>query len=354
MRRIIGAIGRGLVTVGILILLFVAYQLWGTGLYESREQDKLQSQFAAQLAKEKADARAAAASATTTTTVPEVPPPSGDAVAIIRIPKIGLERAVVQGIGVPDLRRGPGHYPATPLPGQIGNAAIAGHRTTYGAPFNRLDELAKGDPIEIRTLAGDFHYSVTQQLIVTPKDVFVLDPTPNATLTLTTCNPKYSASQRLVVQAVLDPDNEPGAAEVAAPIPVASRQSLDDALSGKSDPKLPAVWWGFLTIARRRAVVAVLPPLPPLDHVDRRRDPVRADPVRLLLPPRTPAALELLDASPRTARRRRRTRRPSCTRSDSFRMLSGAHNDRACRSNSPVPESMLMTYGTPSVGSARG
>jgi sortase A len=247
MRRIIGGIGRGLVTVGILILLFVAYQLWGTGLYESREQDKLQSQFAAELAKEKA-AEHRAATATTTTTVPSVPPPSGDAVAIMRIPKIGLERAVVQGIGVPDLRRGPGHYPATPLPGQIGNAAIAGHRTTYGAPFNRLDELAVGDPIEIRTLAGDFHYSVTQQLIVTPKDVYVLDPTPNATLTLTTCNPKYSASQRLVVKAILNPATS-AKPQKPAPIPVASRASLDDALSGKSDSKLPAVWWGFLTIA---------------------------------------------------------------------------------------------------------
>jgi sortase A len=234
--------------VGILILLFVAYQLWGTGIYEAREQDKLQSQFAAELAKEKAEAKRAA-TATTTTTVPAVPPPSGDAVAMIRIPKIGLERAVVQGIEVPDLRRGPGHYPATPLPGQLGNAAIAGHRTTYGAPFNRLDELVAGDPIEVRTLAGDFHYSVTQKLIVDPKaGVTVLDPTPNATLTLTTCHPKFSASQRLVVKAVLNPATSPKP-QKPAPIPVASRTSLDDALSGKTESKLPAVWWGFLTVA---------------------------------------------------------------------------------------------------------
>ena len=74
--------------------------------------------------------------------------------ASIHIPKIGLDRAVVQGVGVPDLRKGPGHYPDSPMPGQLGNAAIAGHRTTYGAPFNRIDELAPGDEITIVTVVG--------------------------------------------------------------------------------------------------------------------------------------------------------------------------------------------------------
>jgi sortase A len=246
MRRIIGGVGRGLVTIGILILLFVAYQLWGTGLYEARQQDRLQSQFAHQLAR--ARAREIRDATATTTTVPMVPPPVGDPVGIIQIPKIGLVRAVIQGIGVPDLRKGPGHYPATPLPGQLGNSAIAGHRTTYGAPFNRIDELAVGDPIIVTTLAGEFRYKVFQQLVVSPKEVFVLDPTPNATLTLTTCNPKYSASQRLVVQAVLDPARSPKPQQ-PAPLPVASRASLDDALSGRGEPKLPTVWFGLLAAA---------------------------------------------------------------------------------------------------------
>jgi sortase A len=248
MRRIIGGVGRTLVTVGILILLFVAYQLWGTGLYESREQNRLQSQFAKALAKEKAEARRAATASATTTTVPMVPPPVGDPVGIIQIPKIGLFRAVVQGIGVPDLRKGPGHYPATPLPGQLGNAAIAGHRTTYGAPFNRLDELSNGDPIIVTTLAGEFRYRVFQQLVVTPKEVSVLDPTTAATLTLTTCNPKFSATTRLVVQARLDPGSSPEP-QVATPQPVASRASLDDALSGRGESKLPTLWWGLIAIA---------------------------------------------------------------------------------------------------------
>lgn len=246
MRRIIGGVGRGLVTIGILILLFVAYQLWGTGLYEAREQDRLQSQFAKELAKEKAEAHREATA--TTTTVPQIPPPVGDPVGIIQIPKIGLVRAVIQGIGVPDLRKGPGHYPATPLPGQLGNAAVAGHRTTYGAPFNRVDELAIGDPIIVTTLAGEYRYKVTQQLVVTPKQVSVLDPTPNATLTLTTCNPKFSAKERLVIHAALD-RSKSAQPQQAAPQPVASRASLDDALSGRGESRLPTLWWGLFAAA---------------------------------------------------------------------------------------------------------
>jgi sortase A len=245
MRRIIGGVGRALVTIGILILLFVAYQLWGTGLYEAREQNRLKDEFAEQLARDRARERREQETATTTTTLPP-PPTPGQPVGIIRIPKIGLDRAVVEGITVPDLRTGPGHYPATPLPGQLGNAAIAGHRTTYGAPFNRLDELVPGDPILVQTLAGQFRYTMTEQLIVSPKEVSVLDPTAEASLTLTTCNPKFSASQRLVVKAVLDPERSPEPQE-APPEPVANRESLDDALSGQGEPKLPTVWFGLLT-----------------------------------------------------------------------------------------------------------
>lgn len=247
MRRIIGGVGRALVTIGILILLFVAYQLWGTGIYEAREQARLKSEFNVKLARDKArEARERRLSSTTTTAVAPPPPATGQPIGIIRIPKIGLERVVVQGIGVPDLRTGPGHYPATPMPGQLGNAAIAGHRTTYGAPFNRLDELAVGDPISVQTLAGTFRYSVSQPPFpVSPKDVTVLDSTSNASLTLTTCNPKYSASQRLIVKAVLDPVRSPKPAK-PPPQPVASRASLDDALSGRGEPRLPTLWFGLL------------------------------------------------------------------------------------------------------------
>ena len=247
MRRAIGAVGRALVTIGILILLFVVYQLWGTGIYEARQQDELKAQFNA------TTTTTARTSATTAATVPAPPPPSGDAVAIMVIPKIGLDRAVVQGVAVPDLRRGPGHYPTSPLPGQIGNAAIAGHRTTYGAPFNRIDELAPGDPILVTTAVGTFRYKVRAQpdgsghLIVKPTEVGVLNATPTATLTLTTCNPKFSASQRLVVQANLDVVRSPKP-QKASPRIISAASSVGG-LSGASESKLPTLWWGLAAAA---------------------------------------------------------------------------------------------------------
>ncbi len=251
MRRVVAATGRVLVTVGILILLLVAYQLWGTGFYEARQQSKLKHDFARTLN------HAAPTSTTTTTTGPGpttpttativVPPPSGEAVAIIRIPKIGVDSAVVQGIERPDLRKGPGHYPLTPMPGQVGNAAIAGHRTTYGAPFYRLNELGAGDDIAIRTLGGTYHYQVTKQLVVDPTDVAVLDPTPDATLTLTTCEPRYSAQKRLVVHASLIADKSPAPAPPPTPAAIAqTKAKLSTAgLSGKDQSRLLTLWWGL-------------------------------------------------------------------------------------------------------------
>ena len=262
MRRVVGAIGRVLVTLGVLILLFVAYQLWGTGLYTAREQSRLKDQFAHQLAKSSATSTTVPTGPTSTTT-PLPPPPSGDAVAMIRIPKIGVDNAVVQGVGVEDLRKGPGHYPETPLPGQLGNAAIAGHRTTYGQPFNRLDELSPGDEIDVTTLKGAYRYVVDSQtdgdgnpsghIVVQPSQVEVLQPTPDptrpgldlATLTLTTCNPKFSAAERLVVKATWKPVSDASPVPVAPPVQkVVSVGDLG--LSGERGSKAPLVWWGII------------------------------------------------------------------------------------------------------------
>ena len=128
----------------------------------------------------------------------------------MRIPSIGVDKAVVEGVSVSDLKKGPGHYPHTPLPGQKGNVAIAGHRTTYGAPFGNIDALKAGDRIFITTRDGEFQYNVESQKIVNPGDgAAVLASTDDSRLTLTTCHPKYSASKRLIVTAKL----------VGAPIP---------------------------------------------------------------------------------------------------------------------------------------
>jgi sortase A len=265
-RRVVGAIGRVFITVGVLILLFVAYQLWGTGLYTAREQNQLEQEFNSALAREGEDAPTTSSS-TTTTTIPGTPPsstttttsqppppppPEGDAVARLQIDKIGVDVIVVNGVNRDDLRKGPGHYPETPLPGQQGNSAIAGHRTTYGAPFSNLDQLAEGDIIQARTLQGNFRYRVSGQEIVAPSDISVIDPTPVnaevpedgylATLTLTTCNPKYSAAQRLVIHAELTDEFVP----LPAPAAVEDSKITEEALSGEESSKLPAVIAGLI------------------------------------------------------------------------------------------------------------
>jgi sortase A len=210
--RVLGAIGRTMITVGVLLLLFVAYQLWGTGIREAQAQGNLQDEFEQRLgAAERTDSSTTSTTDGATPTSPPTsevgppppPPADGDAVAQIRIPAIGLDKIVVQGVAVADLKKGPGHYPGSPLPGQPGNAAIAGHRTTYGAPFNRIDELKEGDQILVTTTQGAFEYQVRQQLIVAPDQVEVLDDFGDDRLTLTACHPKYSARQRIVVVAAL-------------------------------------------------------------------------------------------------------------------------------------------------------
>lgn len=259
LRSALSAIGGVLTGVGVLILLFVAYQLWGTGLYTAHRQDDLKAQFRAQAATgtpPTAPRIDTVTTMTTATTTPTLSRPAGDAVAMVRIPKIGVEHAVVEGVGVADLRKGPGHYPQTPLPGEVGNAAIAGHRTTYGAPFNRLDELSPGDEIDVTTLQGSFTYRVAGSKVVTPDHVEVLDPTPDARLTLTTCNPKYSAKQRLVVVATLVPGQPTPAASPSVPVestpmtPGAptERPVLANAELATDTPKFPAVLWGLATV----------------------------------------------------------------------------------------------------------
>jgi sortase A len=230
----VSAIGRIFMAAGTLMLLFVAYELWGTGVAEAKSQHKLKTEFRHTLAANPPDEAHSLN-----------PPamPTGSAVAVIKIPKIGVEKTVVQGVGVVDLKKGPGHYPNTPMPGQQGNAAIAGHRTTYGAPFYNLDQLKPSDPILVTTVQGSFRYEVMDTQIVRPSQVTVLDNTPDNRLTLTTCHPRFSASSRMIVTAKLI-----GVA-LAAPPPEqttpANETLADEAgLSGGTTARGPAVMWG--------------------------------------------------------------------------------------------------------------
>ena len=127
---------------------------------------------------------------------------TGDSLTRIKIPALGLDTVVVEGITPSALRAGAGHYPQTPLPCEGGNVAIAGHRTTYGRPFANVDQLKPGDTIELTTPIGGCVYQVSRApFVVAPSELSVIDPTPDRSLTLTTCHPKGSAAQRLIIRA---------------------------------------------------------------------------------------------------------------------------------------------------------
>jgi sortase A len=126
-------------------------------------------------------------------------PLKGDAIARIEIPAIDVSEYVIEGTDTGSLRKGPGHYPETPLPGARGTAAIAGHRTTYGAPFRDIDELRRGQRIVVDMPDGRFVYRVERTKIVDDQDLSVLRPVGHRRLMLSACHPLYSAAERVIV-----------------------------------------------------------------------------------------------------------------------------------------------------------
>jgi sortase A len=248
-RKTIREIGFNLITAGVIVLLFVTYQLWGTGFAEAHSQSQLKTQFK---------------TATTSTTTappadnpafqapaaPVVGPPQGSAVAHLKIPKLGVDKYVVEGVEEADLEKGPGHYPGTPMPGEPGNAAIAGHRTTYGAPFYSINELQPGDDIFVTTIGGkEFHYTVAQTMVVKPTDVQVIDNTPDNRLTLTTCEPRYSATSRLIVVAKLtDTPVAPPSTLAPPPIVVTKAKAARNLGSGDHNAWPDTLLYGFIFV----------------------------------------------------------------------------------------------------------
>jgi sortase A len=208
--------GWTLIGMGTFVLYFLVYQLVGTGAAAATAQSDLRQNLERQWA-------AAPGAPTAATAKP--PPPRraapGQAFALIKIPKIDVERVLVEGVEREHLRKGPGHVPSTVLPGQPGTFGVSGHRTTYGAPFFRLNELGKGDRIQVVTEAAVYTYTVSRTAIVLPTDVWVLDNVRGrdgrlkATITLTTCHPRYSARQRLIVFGDLASTTPRGAANAA-------------------------------------------------------------------------------------------------------------------------------------------
>lgn len=191
-------LGLGLVIIATLVG-FVVF----TGYRQHRAQHELGNQLARTWA--------STPPATNTAASTPVHPIPGNALMVLRIPQIGLRQVVLEGVSTADLKRGPGHYPGTALPGQLGNVAVAGHRVTYGGPFRHLDRLQPGAEIDIDTRERTYVYRVRSAHDVTPSDVGVTfavpeqpaKPATQRLLTLTTCTPPYSAARRLIVLAEL-------------------------------------------------------------------------------------------------------------------------------------------------------
>jgi sortase A len=200
-RRLLRGTGWTFIGMGSFVLYFLVYQLVGTNAVTSRGQSDLRNQ----LQREWSSSAPPAPNADPEKVVSKRAFP-GKGLAVLDIPKIQLDnKVVVEGVGREELRKGPGHIPSTVLPGQDGTFGISGHRTTYGAPFYRLNELGKGDTITVVTRDAIYTYTVTRTAIVRPTDTQVLDNVRapdgklKATITLTTCHPRYSARQRLIV-----------------------------------------------------------------------------------------------------------------------------------------------------------
>jgi LPXTG-site transpeptidase (sortase) family protein len=224
--------GLVLVIGGIVALSYVGFETYGTARIAAQNQSDLSAAFETRVDAGLTTTTTTAAPAETTTTVaatfedvndipvfvdpnpnahtapqPAVPatwtketaPAVGEPLGRIRIPEIGVDWIVVEGVSPTELKMGPGHYPGTAVPGQLGNAVISGHRTTYGAPFNRLDLLNPGDRFTVETVAGVQTYEVVSTSIVSPRDLWVTDQWEGSWLTMTTCNPKGSSRERLVV-----------------------------------------------------------------------------------------------------------------------------------------------------------
>ncbi len=196
MRRSVSILGWTLIWSGVFIFGFLAWQLYGTDLVNARVQAEAKSDLERRMAEIVPPEVEEGA-------VLEDVPGEGVGFALLRVPKVGLEAVVFEGVTTPILANGPGHMPGTPLPGQPGNAVVSGHRTTHGRPFHDFDQLVVGDLVEIDTGIGTHVYEVRESFIVAPTDVWVTDSRPGAWLTLTTCNPKYSALERLIVTAEL-------------------------------------------------------------------------------------------------------------------------------------------------------
>jgi sortase A len=232
---LLSAVAAVLLLSGALMAGFVVFLLYGTGIETRIEQRRLLQELESTSSPELP--APAGRSLPTTANQPHERPAVdvGDPLGQLSIPAIGAEWVFVSGIGTDELRLGPGHFPDTPLPGEQGNMALAGHRTTHGAPFSRIDEIDPGDEIILTTPTGEHRYISVGTAIVGPADYSEIStqwPTI-PTLSLVSCHPKYSTRQRIIVHAVL------AGYELPASSPTSdadNEQPVDEPDSGNLNP----------------------------------------------------------------------------------------------------------------------
>jgi sortase A len=199
LRTLVRGLSELAVTAGAVLLLLVVYEVWVTDLLSDRAQDQVAEELREDW----------------TSGTPEARPDFGEAFAFVHIPRFGADwtRAVVEGTDPAELEEGPGHYVGSAMPGEQGNFAMAGHRVGRGSPFLALDVLEPGDPVVVETVDAWHVYRVTTTTVVDPRESSVVAPTPGgaangaangAFLTMTTCHPKFSTRERLVVHGELE------------------------------------------------------------------------------------------------------------------------------------------------------
>lgn len=222
-RLVARGIGQTLITGGLIILLFVVYEVWVTNLFAAQQQSTVHQKFQTLL-----DQPTVGSSTLPLPGAAQKTIPAGQGIANLYIPRLGQDYnfTVVEGVDDADLEKGPGHYSGTALPGQQGNFSVAGHRVGKGEPFLNLDQLQPGDAVVVQVPGFWYVYKVLGQggdlskpdgngvvgrEIVDPTDVGVIAKTPDKSdapvtgnyMTMTTCHPKYSANQRMVLHALL-------------------------------------------------------------------------------------------------------------------------------------------------------
>lgn len=226
----VGVFGELLITLGVLLLLFVAYQLLWTNVTAQRAADQVASQLQESWSRPgPTDESDESDEADPGDDTPEARPEIGNAFALMYIPRLGDKvwgMPVLESVELSDLARGIGHYPTTQLPGEKGNFAVAAHRATNGEPFRDIDRLEVGDTVIVETQDSWYEYSLRRDQIVSPQDTWVIDPVPgdpgatptDRLITLTTCNPRWGSTTRWIWWGDLTARYDKAAGEIPAAV----------------------------------------------------------------------------------------------------------------------------------------